>query len=176
MHRAHNLASSGWCAGPVWWCTGPVVKRGCKINIWLAEDWTGPVCTGLVRKQWLGSDLNGHLRRGANVEGPVAHRVKLLFTWHVRIVTYNTDVRGSSGAPNQHYGTVCFKFFSLLPLEAIIDCQTKTFQLAFVRIAMVNNVWNQREHRIGRVVAIVEIRHFLDPKLYGPSSYFTIIP
>lgn len=38
----------------------------------------------------------------------------------------------------------------------------------FVRIALLKTVQNQCEHKFGRVVAIVGIRHFQDPKLYGP--------
>jgi hypothetical protein len=46
------------------------------------------------------------------------------------------------------------------------------FQLTFVRITLVKTVQNQCEHRIGRVIAIVGIRHFVDPKPYGPLHLF----
>lgn len=42
------------------------------------------------------------------------------------------------------------------------------FQTVFVRIALLKTVQNQCEHKFGRVVAIVGIRHFQDPKFYGP--------
>jgi hypothetical protein len=41
-----------------------------------------------------------------------------------------------------------------------------TFQSDFVRIILMKTVQNQREHRIGRVVAIITIRQFLHPKPY----------
>jgi hypothetical protein len=38
------------------------------------------------------------------------------------------------------------------------------FQLAFIRIDLIKTIQNQHEYRIGRVVAIVGIRLFLDPE------------
>lgn len=46
------------------------------------------------------------------------------------------------------------------------------FQSASVRIALVEIILNQYEHKISRVIVIVVIHHFLDPKSYG-SVYLT---
>jgi hypothetical protein len=63
----------------------------------------------------------------------------------------------------------CFEqpimFFVLV--EAAVDCQTTSFQPNSIRIALVKTIQNQREHRIGRAIAIVETHLFLDPKRYG---------
>jgi hypothetical protein len=60
-----------------------------------------------------------------------------------------------------------FQFFSFWPPKSAMDYQTLAFQPASIRIDLVKTIQNQHRHRIGRVVAIVGIRHFLDPELYG---------
>jgi hypothetical protein len=67
-------------------------------------------------------------------------------------------------------------FFNLWPPKAVADYQTlQTFQPACIRIALVKTIQNQHEHRIDRVVTIVEIRRFLDLEpfrpLYLPPAY-----
>jgi hypothetical protein len=42
-----------------------------------------------------------------------------------------------------------------------------TFQLASTKIELVKIMQNQHEYIIDRVLAIVKIHHFLNPKLYG---------
>jgi hypothetical protein len=54
------------------------------------------------------------------------------------------------------------------PPEAAADCQTPYFSARFCENRFGENRPNQREHTIGRVVAISGICHFLDPKPYGP--------
>jgi hypothetical protein len=52
-----------------------------------------------------------------------------------------------------------------------MSCQMPSFQPAYMRISWLKLVQSQREHTIGRVVAIGGICHFIDPKtLWTPSS------
>jgi hypothetical protein len=53
-------------------------------------------------------------------------------------------------------------FFSFWPPKAAMYYQTLAFQPASIRIDLVKTIQNQHRHRIGRVVAIVGIHHFLD--------------
>jgi hypothetical protein len=58
-------------------------------------------------------------------------------------------------------GPVCFNF---LPPEVVADCQTLSFSVCLYKNHFSQNCPNQREHRIGRVVTILESHHFLHPK------------
>jgi hypothetical protein len=52
-----------------------------------------------------------------------------------------------------------------------MSCQMPSFQPAYMRISWLKLVQSQREHKIGRVVAIGVISHFVDPNtLWTPSS------
>jgi hypothetical protein len=58
-------------------------------------------------------------------------------------------------------------FCLLWPPKATSDCQTSRFQLTSMKIALNKIVQNRREYINVRVLRVVGIRHFLDPKAYG---------
>jgi hypothetical protein len=63
----------------------------------------------------------------------------------------------------------------LFQILATKDCCVLTnvldFQPASIRIVLVKIVQNQYEHRISRVVMIVEIHHFLDLEFFRPLHF-----
>jgi hypothetical protein len=79
------------------------------------------------------------------------------------------------------FGLICFSFFSASGHQKLLwIAKHLTFQPASITIDLVKVIQNQHEHRIGRVVAIVRIHHFLDPEPYGhlhipPHAISTIL-
>jgi hypothetical protein len=66
-------------------------------------------------------------------------------------------------------GPVCFGFLQLLATKSY--CRSPNvlaFQPASIKIALVKTFQNQYEHKIGRIVTIVEICSFLDPEPFRP--------
>jgi hypothetical protein len=58
--------------------------------------------------------------------------------------------------------------FIFWPPETATNYQTPTFSAHFCENRFGENHPNKREHRIGRVITIGGICHFLDPKPYRP--------
>jgi hypothetical protein len=77
---------------------------------------------------------------------------------------------GNSGSSAPHaIAPVCLSFFQLLATKNCCRLpNASAFQPASIRIALVKTVQNQHEHKIGRIVTIVGICCFLDPKPFGP--------
>jgi hypothetical protein len=64
---------------------------------------------------------------------------------------------------------VCFGFLQLLATKSCCrSSNASAFQPAFVKIALVKTFQNQYEHKIGRIVTIVEICSFLDLEPFRP--------
>jgi hypothetical protein len=69
----------------------------------------------------------------------------------------------------EYIAPVCLGFFQLLATKSCCRSpNASAFQPASIRIALVKTVQNQHEHKIGRIVTIVGICCFLDPKPFGP--------
>jgi hypothetical protein len=71
-------------------------------------------------------------------------------------------------------GPVFYSFFSASSHQKLLQTVKRlAFQPASMQFNLVNTIWNQREHKISRVVAIAGNRHFLHPKPYGLLFFST---
>lgn len=59
-------------------------------------------------------------------------------------------------------GPVCFSFFRFWPLKVVAECQMFSFWAWFNKNQFSKTIQNQHKHIIRRVIAIVQICHFLD--------------
>jgi hypothetical protein len=72
-------------------------------------------------------------------------------------------------SPTDNEGPVCLGFFELPTTKSCCRLpNAPSFSAHLYKNRFGKNRSNQYEHKIGRVVTIVGIHHFLDPKPFGP--------